>query len=121
MGNPTPATTPEETAAKSAHSTVDEQLLDSGGEPTGNLLCCLRLDGQYAARGTMETAARLRLGETLGDRVLKVNHAGENGAATTVAAEAVVLRHLAAQLRDLGEDDPDASRTEAVIWLGMHL
>jgi ubiquinone biosynthesis monooxygenase Coq7 len=132
----------------------------------------------------METAAGLKLGETLGDRVLKVNHAGEHGAvniyrgqhfvsrwrspdllvglrelqdheerhrsifsselqrrhlrrcrsyhlcglgglllgfvtgicgrrsiaATTVAVEAVVLKHLDGQLRDLRDTDPEACR-----------
>jgi 3-demethoxyubiquinol 3-hydroxylase len=132
----------------------------------------------------METTARLRLGESLGDRVLKVDHAGEHGAvniyrgqlaacrfrdialrselsefmshethhravfaneltrrgvrrcrsyhlcgvggyvlgfvtglcgrpsiaATTVAVERVVLRHLDSQLRDLRDSDPDAHR-----------
>lgn len=132
----------------------------------------------------MATEAQLRFGETLGDRVLKVDHAGEHGAvniyrgqltacrfrdaelrreldefrrheerhravfaeelrrrgtrrcrsyhlcgiggyllgfvtglcgrpsiaATTVAVERVVLRHLDMQLRDLRDRDPDAYR-----------
>jgi len=43
--------------------------------------------------------ARLKPGETLGDRIMKVDHAGEHGAICEVVA----------------------ASTEAVIWLGMRL
>jgi ubiquinone biosynthesis monooxygenase Coq7 len=40
----------------------------------------------------MTIAARLKAGETLGDRVMKVDHAGEHGAACIYAAQAWVAR-----------------------------
>src|SRR5262249_42247700 len=42
----------------------------------------------------MALAARLKLGETLGDRILKVNHAGEHGAVNIYRAQILVSRWL---------------------------
>jgi ubiquinone biosynthesis monooxygenase Coq7 len=48
----------------------------------------------------METAARLKLGETPGDRVLKVNHAGEHGAVNIYRGQRFAARWLHAELLD---------------------
>ena len=46
----------------------------------------------------MELSARLNPGEGLGDRVLKVNHAGEHGAVNIYAGQMLVARFTAASL-----------------------
>lgn len=46
----------------------------------------------------MEVASRLNSGEELGDRVLKVNHAGENGAVNIYAAQRAIARLTAPSL-----------------------
>jgi ubiquinone biosynthesis monooxygenase Coq7 len=46
----------------------------------------------------MELAARLKDGETLGDRVMKVNHAGEHGAISIYRGQLLVCRVTAPQL-----------------------
>lgn len=48
----------------------------------------------------MALAAKLNPGEGLGDRVLKVNHAGENGAVNIYAAQMMVARLTAPSVRD---------------------
>jgi len=48
----------------------------------------------------MAIAARLKTGETLGDRVMKVDHAGEYGAACIYAAQAWVARWRAPDMLD---------------------
>ena len=52
----------------------------------------------------MEIVARLNSGEALGDRILKVNHAGENGAINIYRAQTLLSRlrapGLVAQLRE---------------------
>jgi ubiquinone biosynthesis monooxygenase Coq7 len=47
----------------------------------------------------METAARLKLGETLGARVLKVDHAGEHGAVAIYRAQRFACRWRSVELR----------------------
>lgn len=65
---------------------------------------------------------------TYAERVLKVNHAGENGAvhiiaATTAAVERVVLAHLQDQLHALEGQDNDAvaAISSIVTEEAMHL
>jgi 3-demethoxyubiquinol 3-hydroxylase len=47
----------------------------------------------------METTARLRIGETLGDRVLKVDHAGEHGAVNIYRGQRIACRWRDVELR----------------------
>ena len=46
----------------------------------------------------MEIAARLRHAESLGDRILKVDHAGEHGAVNIYRGQSIVCRWRAAEL-----------------------
>jgi 3-demethoxyubiquinol 3-hydroxylase len=63
----------------------------------------------------METAARLNLGETLGDRVLKVDHAGENGAVNIYRAQRVACFWRGAELqRELAEFQEHEERHRAI-------
>jgi ubiquinone biosynthesis monooxygenase Coq7 len=57
----------------------------------------------------MEVVARLKYGETLGDRVIKVNHAGEHGAINIYRGQLLVCRvtapQLVSELRDFLEHE----------------
>ena len=69
-------------------------------------LCGRRLPGAALAgyAGTMTLVARLKQGETLGDRVMKVDHAGEHGAICIYRAQRWLARWTAADMVDeLGE------------------
>lgn len=50
--------------------------------------------------GSMAVEARLKAGETLGDRVMKVDHAGEQGAACIYAAQGWIARWRAPDILD---------------------
>lgn len=50
-------------------------------------------------RRTMELAARLNPGETIGDRVVKVNHAGEHGAVSIYRGQRIACRWRSSRLR----------------------
>jgi ubiquinone biosynthesis monooxygenase Coq7 len=63
----------------------------------------------------METTARLNLGETLGARVLKVDHAGEHGAVNIYRAQRAACRWRSAELRrELEEFQRHEERHRAV-------
>ncbi len=69
----------------------------------------------------MDTAARLALGETLGDRVLKVNHAGEHGAVNIYRGQRAACRWRDAELRrELKEFQEHEERHRAVFAAEMH-
>ena len=68
----------------------------------------------------MALTARLARGETLGDRIVKVDHAGEHGAVCIYRAQRW-FAHWRAPDMIAKIDDFIAASTEAVIWLGMRL
>jgi ubiquinone biosynthesis monooxygenase Coq7 len=60
-------------------------------------------------------SARLRLGESLGDRVMKVNHAGEQGAVCIYRSQRLIARWLAPSLvPDLAEHQAHEERHRTV-------
>jgi hypothetical protein len=76
----------------------------------------------------MELIARLRSGETLGDRIVKVNHAGEHGAINIYRGQLLTSRVMAPRIfQSYATFWPRAiapvvsGATEMVIWLGMRL
>jgi 3-demethoxyubiquinol 3-hydroxylase len=63
----------------------------------------------------METVARLNPGETLGDRILKVNHAGEHGAVNIYRGQRAACRWQSVALRrELEEFQAHEERHRAV-------
>lgn len=64
----------------------------TGGQPPANASDCLNVR-------RIERTARLRSGETLGDRILKVDHAGEHGAVNIYRGQLTACRYRDAALR----------------------
>lgn len=65
----------------------------------------------------MELTARLNPGESLGDRILKVNHAGEHGAVNIYRGQALVSRVRApGLLRELHEFQAHEEGHRALFW-----
>jgi len=63
----------------------------------------------------METAARPNVGETLGSRVLKVDHAGEHGAVNIYRGQSIACRWRSAELRrELAEFQSHEERHRAI-------
>ena len=69
----------------------------------------------FTVRRTMETAARLNVGETLGSRVLKVDHAGEHGAVNIYRGQSLACWWRSAELRrELAEFQQHEERHRAI-------
>jgi 3-demethoxyubiquinol 3-hydroxylase len=65
----------------------------------------------------MEIAARLSPGESIGDRILKVNHAGENGAVNIYRGQLLCSRFRApALVGELREFQSHEERHRALFW-----
>jgi ubiquinone biosynthesis monooxygenase Coq7 len=63
----------------------------------------------------MEIAARLKAGESLADRILKVNHAGEHGAVNIYRGQALMCRSPQL-LEELREFQAHEERHRALFW-----
>jgi 3-demethoxyubiquinol 3-hydroxylase len=73
--------------------------------------------GYLGSLGLMELSARLNSGESLGDRVLMVNHAGEHGAVNIYTGQLLAARLSARALRaDLAEFRTHEERHRAIFF-----
>src|SRR6266850_1708090 len=69
----------------------------------------------------MESTARLKPGETLGDRILKVNHAGEHGAVNIYRGQLVFAKWRApALVSELQDFQAHEERHRALFWAELN-